>query len=180
MSPDSPWIRGAVAVVLILLLQEGLLHGMRIDGIRPELLLGVGIVAGVVGTPEGGAVLAFVAGVAADLFVATPFGLTALVAAIVAYGCGSAQQAMGVSNRWSVPLLTGAGTLIAVTAWAALGTVLGLPSLLVPRLAEVAAVVAAGNAIVAMPLAPVMRWVFAGVPGVVAAPNANAGRGFLA
>jgi rod shape-determining protein MreD len=167
-------------VVAILLLQEGLLHGMRIAGIRPELLLGAGIVAGVVGTPEGGAVLAFVAGVAADLFVATPFGLTALVASIVAYGCGSAQQAMGVSNRWSVLLLTGSGTLIAVAAWAALGTVLGLPGLLVPRLAVVAAVVAGANAIIAVPLAPVMRWVFAGLPGVVTAPNANAGRGFLA
>jgi len=180
VTQDSPWIRGGVVVVLILLVQEGLLHGMRIDGIRPELLLGAGIVAGVVGTPEGGAVLAFVAGVAADLFVATPFGLTALVASIVAYGCGTVQQAMGVSNRWSVPLLTGAGTLIAVAAWAALGTVLGLPGLLVPRLAVVAAIVAAGNVVVAVPLAPVMRWVFAGVPGAVSAPNVNAGRGFLA
>jgi hypothetical protein len=42
--------------------------------------------------------------------------------------------------------------------WAALGTVLGLPSLLNSRLVVIVAVVATVNLVVAAPLAVLMRW----------------------
>lgn len=181
MNPDSPWLRGAVVLALGLIIHEGVLRGLRIDGIRPDLLLAIGIVASLAGTPEGGAVVAFAAGLAGDLFVNTPFGLTALVASVVAYAAGSIQQGLGAHHRWSVPVLTGVASAAGVTVWAALGTVLGLPGLLHPRLAVVALVVGAANALFSIPLTPVVRWVFAGLPGSVSNAGASSGaRGFLA
>ena len=154
-------------MLVTLLVQEGVLGGLRVDGVRPELLLGIGIVAAIVATPEAGAVVAFSAGVVSDLFVNTPFGLTALVAAVVAYGAGSIQQGLGASHRWSVPVLTAFATALSVFVWAGLGTVLGLPGLLRPRLAVIAVIVAAANALASIPLAPLMRWALAGLPGSV-------------
>lgn len=180
MNPDSPWLRAAFLLLTAIVVHEGAFRGLRIAGIRPDLLLAIGIVAAVVGTPEGGAILAFAAGLAGDLFVNTPFGLSGLVASVVAYTAGSIQQGLGAHHRWSVPVLTGVASAVAVLAWAALGTVLGIPGLLRPHLLVVVAVVAGGNVVYSVPLTPVLRWVFAGLPGSVsnAGPSTGA-RGFL-
>ncbi|GAC1320220.1 MAG: hypothetical protein NVSMB12_19830 [Acidimicrobiales bacterium] len=181
MNPDSPWLRAAFVLASGVLVHEGVLRGLRIGGIRPDLLLALGIVAAIVGTPEGGAILAFAAGLAGDLFVNTPFGLSALVASVVAYAAGSIQQGLGAHHRWSVPVLTGAASAAAVTAWAGLGTVLGIPGLLRPHLLLVVFVVSVGNIVFSIPLTPMARWVFAGLPGAVSNAGPGSGsRGFLA
>jgi rod shape-determining protein MreD len=158
-----------LVIALVFVIYEALLRGLRLDGVRPDLLLGLAVVAGIVAGPEIGAVMGFVGGVLVDLFVNTPFGLTALVACVVAYTVGSIQQLVRSQARWSVPVLAGIGSAAAEVTWAALGTVLGLPGLLHPRLLIVIAVVATVNAAVALPLAAVVRWMFAGLPKRVAA-----------
>ena len=54
VTPESPWLRGPLVVALVFIVQEALLRGLRIDGVRPDILLGAGIVAAVVGGPERG------------------------------------------------------------------------------------------------------------------------------
>jgi rod shape-determining protein MreD len=158
VSPESPWLRGPLVVALVLIVQEALLRGLRIDGVRPDLLLGAGIVAALVAGPDVGSVVAFGGSLLGDLFVNTPFGLSALVACVVAYVAGSIQRGVNPNHRWSVPVLTAVGSATGVTVWAALGTVLGLPSLLNSRLVVIVAVVATVNLVVAAPLAVLMRW----------------------
>jgi rod shape-determining protein MreD len=153
-------LRGALAVALLFFLHEAVFRGVRIDGVRPDILLGAGIVAAVVGGPELGAVMAFVLGVLSDLFVNTPFGLTALAACTVAFLAGSVRSTLGTHARYAVPVLTFVGSMAAVVLWALVGTVLGLPALLHPHLVTVALVVATVNLIVCVPLAALMRWVF--------------------
>ncbi len=177
MNPDSPWLRGGVVLAGLFVIQEALLRGLRIDGIRPDLLLGFGIVAALTAGPERGAVLAFAGGFLTDLFVDTPFGLTALVACVVAFLAGSIQQSLGANQRWSVPLLTGLASLVAELVWGLVGTVLGLPGLLHPRLVAIALVVATVNVAISLPIARVARWIVAGVAD--AKPGA-ASRGFAA
>jgi len=159
-------------VALVFFVQEALLRGLRIDGVRPDLLLGAGIVAAVVGGPDAGSVVAFGSALLGDLFVNTPFGLSALVACVVAYVAGTIQRGLSPNHRWSVPLLTAVGSATAVTVWAALGTVLGLPGLINSRLAVIVAVVATVNLLVAAPLAAVMRWALAGA-GEAAVPGST-------
>lgn len=167
MSPESPWWRGALVIAVVLVVHQALLGGLRIDGVRPDLLLGAGVVVAVIGGPEVGAVVAFAAALAGDLFVDTPFGLSALVACAVAFAAGSIQRSLRANPRWAVPVITAGASAAGVALWAALGTVLGLPGLLHPRLVVVAAVVATVNAVVSVPLTPVARWVVAGAPGAV-------------
>lgn len=162
MSIHSPWLRGTLGVAMILVIHEALLRGLRIDGVRPDLLVGIGIVAAVVAGPERGAVLAFAAGLAGDLFVDTPFGLSALVACVVAFVAGTVAAALGPNPRWALVAITAVASAVAEVLWALVGTVLGLPGLLHPRLVVIAVVVAAVNAAVSLPAGVLMRWVFAG------------------
>ncbi len=160
MTPQLHWGRGAFAVALLFFLHEALLRGLRIHGVRPDILLGAGIVAAVIGGPELGAVMAFALEVLADLFVNTPFGLSALAACTVAFLAGSVRSSLGTHPRLAVPTLTFLGSMAAVVLWALVGTVLGLPALLHPHLVTVAVVVAIVNLVVCAPLALLMRWVF--------------------
>ena len=163
MNPESAWLRGGLVVAFVFIVHEALLRGIRIDGVRPDLLLGLGIVAGVVAGPERGAVLAFGAALLGDLFVNTPFGLSALVACVVAFLAGSVQSSLRPTQRWSTPVLAAVGSVLGEILWAAVGTVLGLPGLLHLHLIAIAVVVAVVNAALAWPLAVVLRWAFPGV-----------------
>jgi rod shape-determining protein MreD len=168
VTSDGAWLRGGLVLVLVFVVHEAVLRGLRIDGVRPDLLLGLGIVAALVVGPEQGAVLAFAAGLLGDLFVNTPFGLSALVACVVAFLAGSVQAALGPHQKWSVPVLPALASVAGELLWAAVGTVLGLPGLLNPHLVAVALVVAAVNTAVSLPLAALIRWTFSGAPAAKA------------
>jgi len=161
VNPEAHWLRAALVIGVLFCIHEALLRGLRIDGVRPDVLLGAGIVAAVVGGPELGALVAFVLALLGDLFVNTPFGLSALVACLVAFVAGSIRFSLGTHTRWAVPILTVVGSITGVVLWALIGTVLGLPSLLHPHLIVVAAVVAAVNLAISPANAVAMRWVFA-------------------
>lgn len=162
MNPDSPWLRGGVVVALVFVVHEAILRGLRIAGIRPDLLLGLALVVALVGGPEAGAVAGFVGGLLGDLFVNTPFGLSALVGCVVAYLAGSVQAALGPNQRWSIPILVGLGSATGEVVWASLATVLGIPGLLHPHLIAIAIVVTGVNVAAALPFTVLSRWVFAG------------------
>ncbi len=162
MNPDSPWLRGGVLLAFVFFLQEAVLRGLRIGGVRPDLLLGLGIVVAVVAGPEPGAVVAFAGGLLTDLFVNTPFGLTALVASVVAFLAGGIQHTLTPNQRWSTPVLAGLASVTAITVWAMIGTVLGLTGLLHPALIRIAGIVGAVNAACAPPFAVLTRWALVG------------------
>ena len=161
MNPEPHWIRAALVVAVLFCIHEALLRGLRIDGVRPDILLGAGIVAAIVGGPELGALVAFALALLGDLFVNTPFGLSALVACLVAFVAGSIRFSLGTHTRWAVPILTVVGSITGVVLWALIGTVLGLPSLLHPHLIVIAGVIAAVNLAISPATAFAMRWVFA-------------------
>ena len=162
---------------LVFILQYAVLDRFRIVGVRPDFLLGLAIVAAVVAGPERGALVGFAGGVLVDLFVNTPFGLSALVACVVASIAGWVIAALGANQRWIVVALTAAGSVAAVISWAVLATVLGLAGLLGTHLLTIALVTATCNAALAVPFAAAARWVFA---GEIAAARSTAPRGFAA
>jgi rod shape-determining protein MreD len=151
-----------LVVAVVFLLHEAVLNGLRLDGVRPDLPLGLALVAAIVAGPSIGALVGFLLGTGEDVFVNTPFGLSALVACVVCFVVGAIHQSIGASHRWSVPVFVFGGSIAAQTSWAVLGTVLGLPGLLHPHLLVVVLVVATVNAAVSLPFAVAMRWVVAG------------------
>lgn len=81
--------RAAIVLVAALITQAALVPQVAIRGRVIDVLLLVTICAGIVGGPDRGAAVGFVAGVGTDLIVQTPFGMWALVGAVSGYVVGS-------------------------------------------------------------------------------------------
>lgn len=154
-------LRAVVALLVTLVAHVTLLSRVQPQGVRPDLLLLLAVVGGVAGGPERGAVLGFFAGLVADLFVQTPFGLTALAFSLVGFGVGSLQS-MVLKVSWWMPVATAlAASAAGVVLFAVLATVVGETRMMSPRLALVAAIVALLNAVLSLPMVRLVDWAFA-------------------
>jgi rod shape-determining protein MreD len=158
----GPTVRVPVMVLGVLVVHDAVLRGLRIDGVRPDLLLAVAVVAAIVAGPERGLIVAFVAGIVGDLFLPTPFGLSALVWCVVAYVVGSLQATVLPHGRASLPIVTLVASAGAEVLYAAAGSVLGQPGMVTARLLTICVVVAVVNSLVSLPMARIVRWSLSG------------------
>jgi cell shape-determining protein MreD len=103
-------------------------------------------------------VVGFGAGVVADLFLPTTFGMTALVGAVLAYCIGSATSSL-VRSSVALQIVTGAGgTAAGLCLYATLGAVLGYPGMLNHDLVPALAVSTPVAAVLAVPAMRLMAW----------------------
>jgi len=115
--------------------------------------------------PQRGAVIAFVVGLVADLFVVTPFGLSALVYVLVAFGVGAAASLAGGRAPYSFRMvMAAAGGIAGVLLFAGIGVLIGQPQLPSHQLLAVVGVVAIANALLALPAAMLMSWAVSSGP----------------
>lgn len=150
-----------MVVVLALVIQYTLGVDIRIAGAHPDLMLLLPIAAGLVGGPEIGAGVGFVAGIATDLLLPTPFGLSALVYCMVGFAVGYVMDAGGTRRDgfwWLTPLVALAASGVAVMLEAVLGAVLGQGDMVKVDLAAVVVVVAAFNAVLAPLAVRLVAW----------------------
>ena len=97
----------------------------RSSASRPTCCCCVAIAAGLAAGPERGAVVGFAAGLAFDLLLQTPFGLSALTYALVGYLVGRLQDSV-LRAAWWIPVATAAAaSAVGVILFAVLGTVVG-------------------------------------------------------
>ncbi|MHB1924025.1 MAG: rod shape-determining protein MreD [Acidimicrobiales bacterium] len=150
--------RVLLALFIAVVLQLSLGAGVRIFGVHPDLLLLVAVAGGLVGGDERGAMVGFVAGLMADLFLQAPFGLSAMSFTIIGFAAGIFS---GTILRASWPLVM-AGAAVASAAgeilYALLGAGLGQSQMLSDHLGPIVGVVAVLNGILALLVVPVMRW----------------------
>ena len=131
---------------------------LRVGGVHPDIMLLLPIVAGIVGGPSRGASVGFATGLAADLFLPTPFGLSALVGCLVGFGVGLATIAFDRSAWWvALVAALGASALYEVT-YGVLGSVLGQPQMLHVALARIVVVVAVTNVVLAVVAVRLLKW----------------------
>jgi rod shape-determining protein MreD len=153
------WGRLAVLIVVTAIVQVSFLNGLLIGGAHPDLFLLVAIVAGLTAGPQRGAVIAFVTGLVADLFVLTPFGLSSLVYVLVAFGVGEAASLPSGRAPYSFRMLmAAAGGIVGVLLFSGIGALIGQPHLPRQQLIAVVSVVAIANAILCIPVASMMSW----------------------
>lgn len=153
-------VRVALALALTLVVHLTLLSRLRIDNVRPDALLLVAVMAGLVAGPERGAITGFCAGLLADLFLQTPLGLSALTYCLVGFAVGSLQSGI-LRAAWWIPVVTGllasaAGTVL----FAVLGAMVGQLDFVSPRLAVIALLVGFMNAALAPAAIRLVGWVF--------------------
>ena len=150
--------RLSLVVFLFVVVQETVMLDLRVGGVHPDIMLLLPIVAGIVGGPSRGASVGFATGLAADLFLPTPFGLSALVGCLVGFGVGLAAIAFDRSAWWvALVAALGASALYEVT-YGVLGSVLGQPQMLHVALARIVVVVAVTNVVLAVVAVRLLKW----------------------
>jgi rod shape-determining protein MreD len=150
--------RLTLVVFGFVVVQETVMLDIRIGGVHPDILVLLPIVAGIIGGPGRGATIGFGTGLVADLFLPTPFGLSALVGCLLGFAVGLATVALDRTAWWLAPVAALGGSALYEVTYGALGSVLGQPQMLHVALARIVVVVSVTNAVLAWPAMKVMTW----------------------
>lgn len=141
-----------------LLLQLSLVSGLPVWGAVGDVMVLVVIAGALSGDPGRAAVLGFVTGLAYDLMLGSPFGLSALVYALVGYAVAATASRVHEPGKWfalGTAVFAGAAAMVFTTGLALL---FGLSSSL-PEMGRIALVVAGWNALLILPARRVLEWV---------------------
>ena len=153
-------VRVGLVLAATLVVHLTLLSRLRIEDVRPDALLLVAVLAGLAAGPERGAVVGFCAGLLADLFLQSPFGLSALAYSLVGFAVGSLQSGI-LRATWWIPVVTAAGASAAgIVLFGVLGAMVGQPDFVSPRLAIIAVLVGFMNAALAPAATRLVGWAF--------------------
>ena len=144
-----------------LILQSSLLEGLRAAGIPTDALLLVAVAGAAVAGPERGAIIGFVAGLLADLFLQTPLGLSALAFCLVGFAVGVLSGNVIRAAWWIMPVTAFIGSAAGVVVYALIGAMVGQPHLVRPSLAFTALAVALVNVPLSIPVGRAMSWALA-------------------
>jgi len=155
---SSDLARSTMALFVVLAVQQTLLDSVRVAGAHPEAMLLLPIAAGYVAGPERGAGFGFAAGVLADLFLPTTFGLSALVGCLLGYGTGLATRGLVRSSWWLPPIVAAGATSVGLALYAILGAVLGEPGVVTTSLAPALAVATPAAVVLATPVVRLVSW----------------------
>jgi rod shape-determining protein MreD len=154
--------RDAARVVLVVLLfvivQNTLMLDLRIGGVHPDIMVLLPIVAGIAGGPARGATMGFGAGLVSDLFLPTPFGLSALVGSVIGFGVGAMTLSVDRSAFWLAPVLAAGASAVYEALYAVLGSILGQPQMLHVDLLRIIVVVSVVNTLLAVPALRLVTW----------------------
>lgn len=141
-----------------LVLQRGLIDDLSLMGVHPDLLLAVGVGAGIAWGAERGALVGFVAGLCTDLFLSGRFGVSGLSYGFAGYVAGTLSEGVARASRWIDSGLMAVGSALGVVLYAVIGTLFGLGTLGDPDLLRIIGVVAATGALMAPAVMPLCRW----------------------
>jgi rod shape-determining protein MreD len=150
--------RVTLVVILFITVQQTLMLDIRLGTTHPDIMVLLPIVAGLVGGPGTGASMGFGAGLAADLFLPTPFGLSALVGCMIGFTVGVTTLALDRTAGWLPPVVAFGGSALYEVIYAVLGSVLGQPQMIHVDLTQVVLVVAVINAVLALPALRLVGW----------------------
>jgi len=152
-------LKAGIVLLSALVLQSAVFAQLDLFGAHADLIILVPIAAGISFGPERGSMAGFVAGIAVDLLVTTPFGLTALAYCMVGYGVGAFQTGVLRASSWLPVVAALAGAAFGVGFWALAATVVGQEGLLNGHLLRIIGVVAVVAAVLVLPAVRLARWV---------------------
>ncbi len=159
MSDEAALVLRWVTVVLGgFVLQVGVLADIQPFGVHADLMLLLGICAGLAGGPTRGAIVGFAAGLLVDSVLPGTLGISALSCSVVGFAAGAFRESVMSSSRSMDMLVAAVGTAAGVLIYALLSQLLGQHSLTDPRLLQIVGIVAVLNAVLCVPALAVSRW----------------------
>ena len=158
----ASWGRVLLVIVVGFVAQVALIDQLTLFGAHADLLVLLVAAAGLIGGPQRGATVGFVAGLFADLAVTTPFGLSPLCFVLVGYGVGLARAIPQGRDARSAEVATCVlAAVVATAAFALIGELVGQQGMLDAPAAIALGVVGLGGLVLAFPALVVMRWAIA-------------------
>jgi rod shape-determining protein MreD len=152
-------LRLALLIVAAVVLQTTVFSaGLRAFGVMPDIGLVLTVAVAYRQGPERGAAFGFAAGLAIDLFLDTPVGLSALSFALVGYGVGVVQSGIVRSSRWNVPIMGFVGGIAGGALFVCVGALAGQDQLLAFRSVKVIVIAGVYDALLAFVAFPIARW----------------------
>jgi rod shape-determining protein MreD len=151
-------LRWLLVVFVVLMVQSTVMLSIRIGGVHPDLLWLLPITAALLDGPETGAIIGFWSGLAFDLVLPTPFGLSALVGCVLGFSMGMATAAVDKRAAWLKPVAALFGSVAADMLFAVLGAVLGQQQMVQINFLALFVVVAVSSVILVLPVSRIMRW----------------------
>jgi rod shape-determining protein MreD len=151
-------LRLGLVAVLAVVLQTTLFADLRLFGVAPDLPLVLVIAVAYREGPQTGAVYGFWCGLAIDLFLQTPFGLSALAFSAVGYAVGGLRTGMTHASPWAPMVFGGFGGLAGGALFVVVGILAGQEQLVAARTVPVVLAAAAYDALLALPVFPLGRW----------------------
>jgi rod shape-determining protein MreD len=155
-------LRVAFVIFIALMVQQTVIVTLRIAGVHPDLLWLIPITAALLDGPETGAIVGFWAGLAFDLVLPTPFGLSALVGCLLGFGVGSLTAAVDPRATWLKPVAAVAGSIAADMLFAVLGAIFGQQQMVQIDFLALSVIVGVSSLVFVLPVSRLMRWALAG------------------
>lgn len=151
-------VRLALVLVTMVLLQVALFPHLKVAGVAPDLVLVATVVVAYRTGPDRGALFGFASGLALDLFLRTPLGLSALAGSVAGYVVGLVAGALVRSAPWVPPVLGLLGGLVGGAVFVLVGALVGQEQLWSLRSARVVAIASVYDALLTPLLFPVVAW----------------------
>lgn len=151
-------VRVALVAFVALLLQLSLVNRIEIAGVTGNILVVVAVAGGFTAGPERGAIIGFGVGLAFDLLLSSPLGLTAVVYTVVGYVAGKVATGMIRSSRLMGVALAVLAAPAAMFTWVVVGALFGQTHLLDAPLLSIALVAALVAFAAVWLVLPAMRW----------------------
>jgi rod shape-determining protein MreD len=168
-------LRVALVIFVALMVQQTVMIALRVGGAHPDLLWLLPITAALLDGPETGAIIGFWAGLAFDLVLPTPFGLSALVGCLLGFVTGSLTASVDPRAAWLKPVAALAGSVGADMLFAVLGAILGQQQMVQIDFLAVILVVGVSSVVLVLPVNRLMRWALAGESNRRSLVSADAG-----
>jgi rod shape-determining protein MreD len=146
--------RLALLLVLLVVLQTSLMPHLRIADVVPDLGLVAAVALAVRFGPELGASFGFAAGLATDLFLQTPLGLSAFAFGFTAFLVGILQSRLARPAWWFRPAIAAAAGIVAGVCFVGLGALVGQSQLWALRSIRTILLAAAYDGVVAVVIFP--------------------------
>src|SRR4029079_12519081 len=152
--PRIRFVRLALLLVLLVVLQTSLMPHLRVFGVVPDLGLVAAVAFAVRFGPELGATFGFAAGLATDLFLQTPLGLSAFAFGATAFLVGISQARLARPAWWIRPAIAFLAGIVAGVLFVGLGALVGQSQLWALRSIRTIVLAAVYDAVVAVVIFP--------------------------
>jgi len=151
-------LRLFLLVLSLVVLQTTIATHLHVFGAIPDLLLVATVAVAYNEGPQTGSLFGFFSGLVLDLFLVSPFGLSAVSFSLTGFAIGTFQSGMAFQSRRTQVLLAALGGLIAGSIFAIVGGAVGRAGYFSLHSAQVIVVGSVWNAVVAVPIFMFVRW----------------------